>query len=82
MYRNTSVSILWELKAQSRQGIITCIDCYEYNGEDHLLIGRQSGSVEIYSLETHCIPIEKYAYVILVYYYSILLKYYFYENNN
>lgn len=65
MFRNASVSILWELKTQSKLGSITCIDCYEFNAEDHLLVGRQSGSVEVYSLESHTIPIEKYKYVIL-----------------
>lgn len=65
MLRNASVTILWELKSQSKLGTITCIDCYEFNKEDHLLIGRQSGSVEVYSLESHSAPIEKYKYVIL-----------------
>lgn len=65
MFRNYSVNTLWELKAESKQGTITCVDCYEFNGEDHLLIGRQSGSVEVYSLESHCVPITKYKYVIL-----------------
>ncbi|XP_060865986.1 Bardet-Biedl syndrome 7 protein homolog [Metopolophium dirhodum] len=60
--KNASTSILWELVTQSKQGAITCIDCYEFNGEDHLLIGRQSGSVEVYSLESHSVPIEKYKY--------------------
>lgn len=64
--RNASANILWELVTQSKQGAVTCIDCYEFNGEDHLLIGRQSGSVEVYSLESHSVPIEKYKYVILI----------------
>lgn len=65
LFRNYSANILWELKTESKQGTITCVDCYEFNGEDHLLIGRQSGSVEVYSLESHCVPITKYKYVIL-----------------
>lgn len=66
MFRNASVSILWELKTQLNQGTITCIDCYEFNEEDHLLVGRQSGSVEVYSLNSVSVPIEKYKYVILI----------------
>lgn len=65
MFRNATVSILWELKTQSKQGTITCIDCYEFNDEYHLLVGRQSGSVEVYSLESNSVPIEKYKYVII-----------------
>lgn len=66
MFRNASVGILWELKTQLNQGTITCIDCYEFNEEDHLLVGRQSGSVEVYSLNSVSVPIEKYKYVILI----------------
>lgn len=62
-FRNATVNILWELKAQAKQGTITCISCYEFNGEDHLLVGRQSGSVEVYSLESLSVPIERYKYV-------------------
>lgn len=67
MFRNVSVSILWELKTPPKQGIITCIECYEFNEEDHLLIGHQSGSVEVYSLDSQSVPIAKYKYVILMF---------------
>jgi len=63
LYRNASVRVLWELKTPTNKGTITCIDCYEFNEEDHLLVGRQSGSVEVYSLDSHSIPIEKYKHV-------------------
>lgn len=66
IFRNASTTCLWELKTQSKHGTITCLDCYEFNGEDHLLVGRQSGSVEVYSLESHSIPIEKFKYVIFI----------------
>lgn len=65
-FRNASVNILWEHKTQSKQGAVSCIDCYKFNEEDHLLIGRQSGSVEVYSLESLSVPIEKYKYVIVL----------------
>lgn len=65
LFRNAAVSTLWELKPPTKQGTITCIDCCELNGEDHLLIGHISGSVEVYSLESHSVPIEKYKYVII-----------------
>ncbi|XP_050436713.1 Bardet-Biedl syndrome 7 protein homolog isoform X2 [Adelges cooleyi] len=61
--KNASVNTLWELNKETKQGTVTCMDCYNIDGEDHLLVGRQSGSVEVYSLDSNSVPIEKYKYI-------------------
>ncbi|XP_050526408.1 Bardet-Biedl syndrome 7 protein homolog isoform X2 [Daktulosphaira vitifoliae] len=61
--KNASVSVLWELKIHNTQGTVTCMDCFIIDGEYHLLVGRLSGSVEVYSLDSNSVPIEKYKYI-------------------
>lgn len=55
----------WVLEPKEKAGQVTCIDCYDMTGDGvkDLIIGRDDGSIEVYTVSAHSEAKQIYSYV-------------------